>query len=256
MRAAAPRPKAASHSFAPSAARREGRARCLFVEADEFGPCAACGAGEPPLCDACEARGPATDAAVLRRLSDVLAARPDARRGDLIQLAWCDYRNDGSFIYDGRGAAALCHDVDDYGGVPPEYLVPTQFPVGYWAEVVAHNEYEWLDTAALRPPVARYGAPGIALAAPRRPRPSVVYAPFEHAGTAYCVVLDAARAQVLADPAAYVAALDSVLARHTPLLVARGSYELEPEAALRAEGPHVLYHRLAKADAPPATCDD
>lgn len=78
----------------------------------------------------------------LRLINRHLGSMKDLRRGDLIGLAmFMGYRNDGTFIYDGKEAVELSEDPDDCGTVPLIFSVPDEFPVRYWEDLVIHNSY-------------------------------------------------------------------------------------------------------------------
>lgn len=236
-----------------TAARQGERARRHCVDEQEFGPCAICGAGEPPACVSCAggraslcafASAESWGSAILERLTAIAVQRAGVRRGDIIKLDWP--RVGGEFIFDGRRVAHLHYDAAEdigHGCVPPEYRVPTEFPAGYWIGALECHWYEWLDTEALRMRLhARFGEPP-GVRHPGRHTRGVVHAPFEHEGAAYCLILDAPPARVSAASASYVAALDDAIARHAALLVTAEPSELEPVEAPVA--PHLWYHRQA-----------
>lgn len=61
------------------------------------------------------------------------------KRGDLVRLAvdkeHGEYRNDNLFIFSGTELEDLCFDYDDYGSVPPNYIVTSDtFSPFYWTE--------------------------------------------------------------------------------------------------------------------------
>ena len=65
------------------------------------------------------------------------------QRGDLIQLEWLQYRNDGSYLWDGNKVINLCYEYDDYGTVPPEFSFP-EFPFTYFEYRILHNNMVFL----------------------------------------------------------------------------------------------------------------
>lgn len=77
------------------------------------------------------------------------------KRGDLIEdTDESDYRMDGVRIFDGRKIKDLEDIPDDYGTIPKNYKVISDFPVSYWHdsynklnkfESYWHNSYVWFD---------------------------------------------------------------------------------------------------------------
>jgi hypothetical protein len=63
------------------------------------------------------------------------------RRGDLIALEHNRDRNSDVLIWDGNKAQPLSGYPDEYGCVPREFSVITEFPINYWLENVCHNCY-------------------------------------------------------------------------------------------------------------------
>jgi hypothetical protein len=77
-------------------------------------------------------------------------AHPKPQRGDIVHLKeQIGYRNNGVYLYDGKSVIALDRDVDDYGALPPNFVVldPKRgnFPIRYWSKTIDHNEYVWFD---------------------------------------------------------------------------------------------------------------
>lgn len=70
------------------------------------------------------------------------------RRGDLIQVSWLEYRNDGLYIIDvePRNGNLVVRDLyyyaDDYGSLPPDFTL-LEFPPCYF-DAIDHNFYRWL----------------------------------------------------------------------------------------------------------------
>lgn len=62
-------------------------------------------------------------------------------RGDILVLLFLDpgYRNDGLMIYDGDNIVKLDDVLDEYGSVPSQFKVITEFPILYWSEIIGHN---------------------------------------------------------------------------------------------------------------------
>jgi len=60
------------------------------------------------------------------------------QRGDMIQLEWIEYRNDGSYFWDGENVIQLEYEIDDYGSIPFEFSFP-EFPFTYFKDRIVHN---------------------------------------------------------------------------------------------------------------------
>ncbi len=71
-------------------------------------------------------------------------------RGDIFWQKKKHYRNDGVLIYDGQQFIALEDIPDDYGTIPQQFEVITEFPPRYWAGAIDHNEYIWLGQIVLK----------------------------------------------------------------------------------------------------------
>jgi hypothetical protein len=69
--------------------------------------------------------------------------RNTIQRGDLIQLEWLQYRNDGGYLWDGENVINLYYDIDDYGSVPLSFSFP-EFPFRYFENVIVHNDLVFL----------------------------------------------------------------------------------------------------------------
>ena len=93
------------------------------------------------------------------RLRDLLQDR-DRRRGDILMDSnerglpdtpdqpYTDhgYRHNGIYIFDGTKITHLeSNGPDDYGTIPEEYQVVTEFPPMYWSHVLNHNAYVPFD---------------------------------------------------------------------------------------------------------------
>ena len=71
-------------------------------------------------------------------------------RGDILHIEeMSDYRNTGKFIFNGVKVEELGEDpeIDDYGYVPPTYVVGDEFFADHWLGTVDHNSYVWIDLA-------------------------------------------------------------------------------------------------------------
>lgn len=74
-----------------------------------------------------------------------------ANRGDIIHIIECgSYRNDGRMIYDGNQLLDLYVDIDDYGSVPPIFLVGDEFLATHWLNTIDHNSIVWIDPTKYR----------------------------------------------------------------------------------------------------------
>jgi len=74
-------------------------------------------------------------------------------RGDVIHFGNDDYRNNNKMIFDGEKLIDLDTDVDDYGGVPPEFVVGDnegEFNIGDFQDVIDHNTINWLSKDKLK----------------------------------------------------------------------------------------------------------
>lgn len=67
---------------------------------------------------------------ILIRRGDVVSLLPQSKR----------YRNDFTYIWNGEKVIELDYTIDDYGSVPPEFVVTdTEFSPDYWIHAIAHN---------------------------------------------------------------------------------------------------------------------
>jgi len=74
-------------------------------------------------------------------------------RGDVIHFGNDDYRNNGKMIFDGEKFEHLYTNVDDYGSVPPNYVVgdnEDEFNIGDFEEIIDHNTINWLSKDKLK----------------------------------------------------------------------------------------------------------
>jgi hypothetical protein len=73
-------------------------------------------------------------------------------RGDVICFGG-NYRNERKMIFDGQKLEYLYTKVDDYGSVPPTYLVgdnDNEFNIGDFEESIDHNSINWLSKDKLK----------------------------------------------------------------------------------------------------------
>ena len=62
------------------------------------------------------------------------------KRGDLVYFSSVPkYRNSGVLIYNGKYLENLDYEVDDYGVIPIDYQVITEFPLTHWLDILPHN---------------------------------------------------------------------------------------------------------------------
>lgn len=80
----------------------------------------------------------------LRKINKIVKGFDDLKRGDIIQLEWLDYRNDGTYLYDGSKVINLDDNPDDYGTIPEGFCFP-EFDIRYWYERIVHNCYFRID---------------------------------------------------------------------------------------------------------------
>lgn len=91
---------------------------------------------------------PNSEQKLLERLNQMIPEIEDLRRGDMIQVEWENYRNTGSYIYDGIKITDLDGEPDDYGTLPKQFGYP-EFPLKYWSGIICHNNMVWIDTNAI-----------------------------------------------------------------------------------------------------------
>ena len=80
--------------------------------------------------------------------SDDTTPENSIQRGDMIQLDWIEYRNDGSYLWDGENVIQLEYDIDDYGSVPNEFSFP-EFSFTYFENRIVHNNLIQLSSELL-----------------------------------------------------------------------------------------------------------
>ncbi|CAH6418327.1 Hypothetical protein POVN_LOCUS102 [uncultured virus] len=91
--------------------------------------------------------GPLVDA-YLKMVWQYLHNRGDTvRRGDVLRHNFNEYRNNATWIAETNRFVSLGFDVhiDEYGYVPPQFKVPSQFPICYWVDAIQHNRLVWFD---------------------------------------------------------------------------------------------------------------
>lgn len=74
-------------------------------------------------------------------------------RGDVIHFGNDDYRNNNKMIFDGEKLIDLYTEVDDYGSVPPTFLVgdnEDEFDIGDFDDLIDHNSINWLSKHKLQ----------------------------------------------------------------------------------------------------------
>ena len=75
------------------------------------------------------------------------------KRGDIIHFGNNYYRNNNKLIFDGEKLECLYTLVDDYGSVPPEYVVGDkleEFNIGDYEYLIDHNQIYWLSKETLQ----------------------------------------------------------------------------------------------------------
>lgn len=62
------------------------------------------------------------------------------KNGDLVQMVFYNYRNDGTMIYHkhDRKITLLNVEIDEYGSLPKDFTI-MDFPVRYWESRIVHN---------------------------------------------------------------------------------------------------------------------
>jgi hypothetical protein len=74
-------------------------------------------------------------------------------RGDIVHFGDDNYRNNNKMIFDGEKLEHLYTEVDDYGSVPPTYVVgdgPGEFNIGDFENIINHNTINWLSKEKLK----------------------------------------------------------------------------------------------------------
>jgi hypothetical protein len=74
-------------------------------------------------------------------------------RGDVIHFGNDDYRNNDKMIFNGEKLEHLYTEIDDYGSVPPNYVVGDndgEFNIGDFSDVIDHNTINWLSKDKLK----------------------------------------------------------------------------------------------------------
>lgn len=75
------------------------------------------------------------------------------KRGDVIHFGNDDYRNNNKMIFDGEKLQHLDTNVDDYGGLPSNFVVgdnEDDFNIGDFEDIIDHNEINWLSKDKLK----------------------------------------------------------------------------------------------------------
>ena len=128
-------PDIMEHPLLPFSTRQPGKAKVHFISHEEF---------ENYIIE--------SPADILEALSQIASTLPDLRKGDIVQLDWEVYRNEGSYIYNGTKVLQLIDDPDEHGTLPKEFQVP-EFPPDYWTDIIVHNTYIWLNLEKLQPQI-------------------------------------------------------------------------------------------------------
>lgn len=74
------------------------------------------------------------------------------KRGDVIHCGNNHYRNNNKLIFNGEKLEDLYTIIDDYGSVPPDYVVgdnPEDFNIGDFEALIEHNQINWLSKETL-----------------------------------------------------------------------------------------------------------
>ena len=74
-------------------------------------------------------------------------------RGDVIHFGNDNYRNNNKLIFDGKKLQHLYTKIDDYGSVPPTFVVGDElndFNIGDFEEIIDHNSINWLSKNKLK----------------------------------------------------------------------------------------------------------
>jgi hypothetical protein len=68
-----------------------------------------------------------------------IAQLNNLKRGDLIKINDRTYRNNDTFIWNGDSIENFNFDIDEYGSIPDDYNVISEFPCSYWKRFRTHN---------------------------------------------------------------------------------------------------------------------
>jgi hypothetical protein len=74
-------------------------------------------------------------------------------RGDIAHFGKDTYRNNNKMIFDGEKLEHLYTEIDDYGSLPPAYVVgdsPNEFNIGDFDKIIDHNSINWLSKEKLK----------------------------------------------------------------------------------------------------------
>jgi hypothetical protein len=74
-------------------------------------------------------------------------------RGTVIHYGNDEYRNNNKLIFDGEKLNKLYTKIDDYGSVPPDYVVGDnegEFNIGDFIDIIDHNYINWLSKDKLK----------------------------------------------------------------------------------------------------------
>ncbi len=66
------------------------------------------------------------------------------KKGDVIQLSWEDYKNNGTYFWDGEEVINISLEYDETGNVPEEWNFP-EFPIKYFDKILRWNSICWID---------------------------------------------------------------------------------------------------------------
>jgi hypothetical protein len=67
--------------------------------------------------------------------------KDEVKRGDIMRVAKDLYRDETTMIYDGKKFIDLAYGPDDYGSIPPQFLIGDPFPVDHFRDILTHNDY-------------------------------------------------------------------------------------------------------------------
>lgn len=113
------------------------------------------------------------------------------QKGDVVQLSWGEYRNDGTFfvdiINDEVKVIHMEYDIDDYGSPPMNWWFP-EFPIKYFEDVIRHNRLVFLspifDDEIMNN--ITFGIPDIEFDI--KPEYDIWFSYFEYNNATYCIL--------------------------------------------------------------------
>jgi hypothetical protein len=78
-----------------------------------------------------------------KKIKSILTAKYKSKLkiGDIVSAG--TYRNQFTYIFNGKQLEDLYFKADDYGTVPPNFYYPN-FPIGYWSDAIDYGNLYWV----------------------------------------------------------------------------------------------------------------